>query len=63
MDLEERISSCPSFAAGECPHQLLMERAYLISELMKPDELEACERLHRACERNSNALVDYRAAV
>jgi hypothetical protein len=45
MDMQERINSCPSFAAGECPHQLLMETAYLIPHLMKPEELETCKRM------------------
>jgi len=53
MDLQERINSCPSFAAGECPHQPLMERAYLIPQLMKHEELEACERLLCTCDRQS----------
>jgi hypothetical protein len=55
MDLQERISSCPSFSAGKCPHQRLMERAYLIPQLMKPQELERCERLLRACGRESGS--------
>jgi hypothetical protein len=50
MDLHERINSCPSFGAGKCPHQPLMERAYLIPQLMKPEDLETCERLLCTCD-------------
>jgi hypothetical protein len=50
MDLQEYIKSCPSFAPGNCSHQLLPERAYLIPQLMKPEELEMCERLILECE-------------
>jgi hypothetical protein len=63
MDLQERINSCPSFAAGKCPHQHLMERAYLIPQVMKPEELETCDRLLRACDRNGKASAICSAAV
>jgi hypothetical protein len=58
MDLQARLSSCPSFGAGKCPYQLLMERAYLIPQLMKPGELAACERILRACESGSPAACN-----
>jgi hypothetical protein len=53
MDLHEHIRSCASFATGKCPHQRLMEKVYLVPQLMKPQELEMCERLLRACESGS----------
>jgi hypothetical protein len=63
MDVQERLSSCPSFGAGDCPHQLLLERAYLIPQLMKPEELKMCERLILECERCLHSPVACRAAV
>ena len=45
MDLQERINSCQSFATGKCPNQRLMEKAYLIPQLLDPKELRACENL------------------
>jgi hypothetical protein len=54
MNLHERINSCPNFGAGKCPHQRLMERAYLIPQLMKPEDLETCERLLCTCDCGLN---------
>jgi hypothetical protein len=45
MDLQERINSCKWFVEGRCPNQRLMERAYLIPQLMDPAELRSCEKL------------------
>jgi hypothetical protein len=63
MDLQQRLSSCPSFGAGNCPHQRFLERAYLIPQLMQPEELEMCERLILECERCLHSRVCCRAAV
>jgi hypothetical protein len=50
MNLDERIGSCRYFAAGTCPNQPLMERAYLIPQLMDRRELMRCERLLCPCD-------------
>jgi hypothetical protein len=52
MDLQERINSCRYFAAGICPNQRLMERAYLIPQLMDRSELMRCEQLLCLCEQD-----------
>ncbi len=52
MNLEERISSCKYFAAGTCPNQPLMERAYLIPQLMDRRELMRCERVLCPCDQD-----------
>jgi hypothetical protein len=52
MDLQERISSCNYFAAGTCPNQSLLERAYLVPQLMDSSELARCEQLLCPCEQN-----------
>jgi hypothetical protein len=43
MNLPERVNSCKCFAEGRCANQRLMERAYLIPQLIDPMELAACE--------------------
>jgi len=43
MDLQEHINSCKCFAEGRCPNQSVMERAYLIPQLMDRVDLQACE--------------------
>jgi hypothetical protein len=50
MDFQERIGSCRYFAVGACPHQPLMERAYLIPQLMDRSELLRCERVLCPCD-------------
>jgi hypothetical protein len=50
MDLQQRINACKCFAEGRCPNQRLLERAYLIPQLMDPRELQACERALEACD-------------
>ena len=37
--ISHRINSCLVFAEGKGPHKLTMERVYIISHLMDPDEL------------------------
>ena len=39
MDIVERINSCRSFAEGQCPHQALMERLYLIYQIFETEQL------------------------
>jgi hypothetical protein len=58
MDLQERISSCKYFAAGTCPNQTLMERAYLIPQLMDRSELARCEQLLCSCEQNLGSSAE-----
>jgi hypothetical protein len=58
MDLQERISSCRHFAAGTCPNQPLMERAYLVPQLMDRSELARCERLLCPCEQNLDSTAE-----
>jgi hypothetical protein len=58
MDLQERISSCKYFAAGTCPNQSLLERAYLVPQLMDRSELARCERLLCPCERNLDSTAE-----
>jgi hypothetical protein len=45
MDIVDRINSCQCFAAGQCPHQVLMERLYLIYQIFNTEQLlraQAC---------------------
>lgn len=58
MDLQERINSCRHFAAGTCPNQPLMERAYLIPQLMDRSELMRCERLLCPCDHNLGSTAE-----
>jgi hypothetical protein len=44
MDIVDRIGSCRAFAEGKCPCQSLMERFYLVPQLMDPRELRNCEK-------------------
>jgi hypothetical protein len=39
MDIVDRINSCRSFAKGQCPHQALMERLYLIYQIFEAEQL------------------------
>ena len=50
MSIEERIKSCKLIARGECPHEFLIYRLYLIPELLEPKELEIYEKLCCACQ-------------
>lgn len=56
MNLQERINSCRYFAAGTCPNQPLMERAYLIPQLMDRSEIVRCERLLCPCDQSDQNL-------
>ena len=43
------ISSCRCFRKGKCPHQELMERAYLIPQLLAPDTIQECRNICLQC--------------
>ena len=49
--ISHRINSCLVFAEGECPHKLTMERVYIISHLMDPDEKRKAQSKCLECER------------
>jgi hypothetical protein len=50
-DIQDRINSCELFREGKCPHQSIMERVYLIPQILDPEELRRLERLCCACEQ------------
>jgi len=50
MSIEECIESCPLIAEEKCPHQLEMERVYLIPQLLDPKQLQECKKLARSCK-------------
>jgi hypothetical protein len=44
-----RITSCHSFRECNCPHQKVMERVYLIPQLIDPEELNEYQRQCLTC--------------
>ena len=56
MDIVDRISSCRAFAERQCSHQVLMDRLYLIYQILRQGELRTSEALCRSC-RESSGLV------
>jgi len=57
MDIVDRISSCQSFAEGQCPHQVLMERLYLIYQIFETEQLLRTEARCRHCGQWSSPFV------
>ena len=58
------ISSCRGFRKGRCPHQEIMERAYLIPQLLAPDMLKECRNICLHCmESHLNRRKDPRVSV
>jgi len=57
MDIVERINSCRSFAEAHCPHQVLMERLYLIYQIFKTEQLLRSEARCRHCGEWSSRIV------
>jgi len=57
MDIVDRIDSCQSFAEGYCPHQALMERLYLIYQVLRNQELLRSEVRCRRCREWSNRIA------
>jgi len=55
MDTVDRIDSCHTFAKGKCPCQSLMERFYLVPQLMDPREARNCEKPCYACNRGASS--------
>lgn len=51
--IEAQIDSCPLFAEGKCPNQLLMERIYLFPQILTPEQLEEYENLCCLCTKHS----------
>jgi len=49
MDMVDRINSCGSFAEGDCPHQALMERLYLIYQIFETGQLLRAKAFCRYC--------------
>jgi hypothetical protein len=62
VDLEERFNSCKCFVSGKCPAQRLMERAYLVPQLLDPRELSAYENLCN-CERDCDPEPKSKLAI
>lgn len=50
-EIQERINSCKLFREGKCPYQPMMEKVYLISQVLDPEELRRCEGRCCACGR------------
>jgi hypothetical protein len=58
------ISSCRGFRKGRCPHQKVMERAYLIPQLLAPDTLQEYKNICLHCLQSyQNRRVDPRVSV
>jgi hypothetical protein len=57
MDIVDRIDSCQSFAEGYYPHQALMERLYLIYQVLRSQELLRSEVLCRRCREWPNRIA------
>jgi len=49
MHIVDRINSCRAFAGGYCPHQGLMERLYLIYQILDTGQRLEAEALCRHC--------------
>lgn len=58
------ISSCRDFRKGKCPHQKVMERAYLIPQLLAPDTLQEYKNICLHClQSHQNRREDPRVSV
>lgn len=42
--ITHRINSCLVFAEGRCPHQLIMERVYIVPQLIASEKLREFQR-------------------
>jgi hypothetical protein len=56
MDIVDRIVSCRSFAEGNCPHQTLMERLYLIYQIFETEHLLRAKALCGQCGKGSSHM-------
>lgn len=45
----QRVTSCHTFREGNCPYQKVMERVYLIPQLINPEELNEYQRQCLTC--------------
>lgn len=58
------INSCRGFRKGKCPHQEIMERAYLIPQLLTPDTLQEYKSICLHCLQSlQDRREDPRASV
>jgi hypothetical protein len=58
------ISSCRGFREGKCPHKEVMERAYLIPQLLAPDTLQDYKNICLHCiQSHQNRREDPRVSV
>ena len=48
--LDDRIRNCTLFYTEKCPHQLEMERFYLIPQLLTPKQLLNYENMCCECD-------------
>ena len=56
MHIVDRINSCRLFAGGYCPHQALMERLYLIYQIVETKQLLRAKALCRHCGECSSRV-------
>jgi len=63
MSIEEKLMSCLLFADRKCPHQLLMERLYLVPQILTPEQFEEYENLCCPCTENSHFPKKRKAAL
>ena len=63
MDIVDRISSCRAFAEGQCSHQALMERLYLIYQIFDAEQLLRAEASCRHCGQWSSHMSMSRASA
>jgi hypothetical protein len=56
LHIVDRINSCRVFAGGYCPHQALMERLYLICQILETKELLRAKALCCHCGECSSRL-------
>jgi hypothetical protein len=54
MDIVDRIGSCRAFVEGKCPCQSLMERVYLVPQLMNARDLRDCDKACCTCDKGSS---------
>jgi len=58
MHIVDRINSCQSFGEGHCRHQALMERLYLIYQILETEQLMRAKALCNQCgECSSHVLL------
>jgi hypothetical protein len=58
------ISSCRGFRKGKCPHRKVMERAYLIPQLLAPDTLQEYKNICLHCLQSyQNRRADPRVSA